>query len=233
MISLQEVRKSYRTSVALESLSLQINKGEIYALLGPNGAGKTTTINLLLGFLRPDRGTVEVAGLDPVGQVADVRRQVAYIPENVSLYPYLSGLENLDYFCRLSKLSYPEEELSEMLEKCGLPAEAHHQKLEAYSKGMRQKVGVAIAYAKKASVLLLDEPASGLDPEASNELSALLRSLAAEGTTVLMASHDLFRVRETASRIGILHHGRLLQELEAKDVSANDLESIYLQFMKN
>lgn len=233
MISLKEVQKSYKTSVALENLDLQINKGEIYALLGPNGAGKTTTINLLLGFLKPDRGTVAVDGLDPVRQVGEVRRRVAYIPENVSLYPYLTGLENLDYFCKLGKLSYPRDELSAMLDKCGLAPHAHHKKLETYSKGMRQKVGIAIAYAKKARVLLLDEPASGLDPEASNELSALLQSLADDGATVLMASHDLFRVRETASRIGILHHGLLLQELEAKEISANDLESIYLQFMKN
>ena len=219
--------------MALESLSLQINKGEIYALLGPNGAGKTTTINLLLGFLKPDRGTVAVDNLDPIQQVGEVRRRVAYIPENVSLYPYLTGLENLDYFCKLGKLSYSRDELTAMLEKCGLAPPAHHQKLTTYSKGMRQKVGIAIAYAKKARVLLLDEPASGLDPEASNELSALLQSLAHDGATVLMASHDLFRVRETADRIGILHHGRLLQELEAREISANDLESIYLQFMKN
>lgn len=233
MISIQEVQKSYKTSLALESLSLQINKGEIYALLGPNGAGKTTTINLLLGFLKPDRGTVAVDNLDPIQQVGEVRRRVAYIPENVSLYPYLTGLENLDYFCKLGDLSYARDELSAMLDKCGLAPQAHHKKLETYSKGMRQKVGIAIAYAKKARVLLLDEPASGLDPEASNELSALLQSLAHDGATVLMASHDLFRVRETADRIGILHHGRLLQELEAREISANDLESIYLQFMKN
>ncbi len=233
MIRLQEVGKSYKTGVALDNLSLHISEGEIYALLGPNGAGKTTTINLLLGFLKPDRGTVAVNGFDPVRQVSELRKTVAYIPENVSLYPYLSGLENLDYFCKLGKFRYSERELSDMLDKCGLAPDAHRKKLETYSKGMRQKVGIAIAYAKKARVLLLDEPASGLDPEASNELSASLQSLAAEGAAILMASHDLFRVRETVHRIGILHHGRLLQELDAKDVSANDLEKIYLQFMKN
>ncbi len=111
MISLRNVQKSYKTGVALDGLSLDIPAGEVYALLGPNGAGKTTTINLLLGFLKPDGGTVEIDGMIPARQVAEVRRQVAYIPENVSLYPYLTGVENLDYFCRLSRLRYRGIEL--------------------------------------------------------------------------------------------------------------------------
>ncbi len=233
MIQLHQVKKSYKNFVALGAIDLSIPKGEIYALLGPNGAGKTTTINLLLGFLKPDSGTISIAGLDPSKSKTEIRKTMAYIPENVSLYPHLSGLENLDYFCKLAGLKYGNNALINFLKECGLQEEAHTKKVAAYSKGMRQKVGIAIALAKNASVLLLDEPASGLDPSASSELSALLKKLAANGTTVVMASHDLFRVRETADRIGILNQGKLVKELDAKSVSANDLESIYLNFMKN
>lgn len=233
MIQLQNVQKSYKNFVAVNNLSLDIKKGEIYALLGPNGAGKTTTINLILGFLEPDSGSISIADLLPNASTSDRRKLIAYIPENVSLYPHLSGLENLDYFCKLANLKYTTNELVNYLSSCGLQTEAHQQKVAGYSKGMRQKVGIAIALAKKAHILLLDEPASGLDPSASSELSALLKQLATQGTSILMASHDLFRARETADKIGILNQGVLVKELDAKSVSANDLESIYLNFMKN
>ncbi|MBA3987454.1 MAG: ABC transporter ATP-binding protein [Flavobacteriales bacterium] len=233
MIQVHQVTKSYKNFIALNDINLNISKGEIYALLGPNGAGKTTTINLILGFLTPDSGSISVAGLNPSKNKTDVRKTMAYIPENVSLYPHLSGIENLDYFCKLAGLKYGNDALRGFLNQCGLQEEAHQKKVAGYSKGMRQKVGIAIALAKNASVLLLDEPASGLDPSASSELSALLKKLATDGTTILMASHDLFRVRETANRIGILNQGKLVKELDAKSVSANDLESIYLNFMKN
>lgn len=232
MLLLENVRKSYNSNVALDGLNLNVNQGDIYALLGPNGAGKTTTINLLLGFISADSGTISVAGLNPADDQKKVRKSIAYLPENVNLYPYLSGVENLDYFCKLGGVSYFEKELTEILSHCGLAEKSQKQRLSTYSKGMRQKVGIAIAYAKKAAILLLDEPASGLDPAASNEFSQLLRDLSSGGMTVLMASHDIFRVRETANRIGILNHGKLVEELQADAISANDLESIYLNYMK-
>ena len=139
----------------------------------------------------------------------------------------------MDYFCRLAGLNYSKEELKDFLTVCGLQSEAHHQRVSGYSKGMRQKVGIAIAYAKNAEVYLLDEPASGLDPLASNELSKLLKKLASEGAIILMASHDIFRVREVCNRIGILKNGVLVKELHSKDVSANELENLYLEFMQN
>lgn len=225
MILLQNIQKSFNGKKALDNLTLEIQTGEIYGLLGPNGAGKSTTINLLLGFLSPDAGTIDIG--------KNTKRELGYIPENVNLYPYLSGLENLDYFCKLAGLKYSSNELSKFLSDCGLQKEAHNKLTEAYSKGMRQKVGIAIAYAKKAQVYLLDEPASGLDPLASNELSELLKKLASEGATILMASHDIFRVRETCNRIGILKHGKLVQEMKASEVSSNELENIYLNFMQN
>ena len=233
MIHLDQVSKSFKGKSAVRNLRLQIQKGEILGLLGANGAGKSTTINVLLGFLSPDSGSVSIDELDVTSETSKVRKLIGYIPENVNLYPYLSGLENLDYFCRLAGLHYSAEELQDYLERCGLQHEAHHQKVASYSKGMRQKVGIAIAYAKKAKVYLLDEPASGLDPLASNELSVLLKKLASEGAAILMASHDIFRVREVCHRIGILKQGELVRELKSDEVSATELEQLYLTYMQN
>ena len=233
MITLNQVSKSFKGHKAVDQLSLDIAEGEILGLLGANGAGKSTTINMLLGFIKPDSGAILIDDIDAIHNSEAARKIIGYIPENVSLYPHLTGIENLDYFCRLAKLKYSTTELKEFLDTCGLQYEAHQQKVASYSKGMRQKVGIAIAYAKKAKVLLLDEPASGLDPLASNELSDLLQSLASSGTSILMASHDIFRVREVCHRIGILKNGVLVKALQSKDVSANELEALYLQYMQN
>ena len=233
MIQLLQVNKSFKDYKAVEDLNLTINKGEIFGLLGANGAGKSTTINMLLGFLESDSGTVSVNNIEVNNNQQKVRELIGYIPENVNLYPHLTGLENLDYFCQLAGMKYAKKELSDFLLLCGLQSEAHSKKVSGYSKGMRQKVGIAIAYAKKAQVYLLDEPASGLDPLASNELSELLKKLAADGATILMASHDIFRVREVCHRIGILKKGKLVREIDSTSVSANELENLYLEFMKN
>lgn len=233
MIAIQNTSKDFKGFQAVNQLSLAVVEGEIYGLLGSNGAGKSTTLNMLLGFLKPDNGKTLVNGIDTSANADEARKQIGYIPENVSLYPYLTGIENLDYFCKLAGKKYSKNELAEFLTACGLQTEAHNKRTETYSKGMRQKVGIAIAYAKKAKVYLLDEPASGLDPLASNELSVLLKKLADEGAAVLMASHDIFRVRETCNRIGILKHGVLVKEMNTSYVTANELEKIYLEYMQN
>ena len=233
MIQIVNANKSFKGKPAVQNLSLELGTGEIVGLLGANGAGKSTTINMLLGFLNPDSGEVRIDNKDCFAQSAEVRSMIGYIPENVNLYPYLTGVENLDYFCKLAGLKYSKVQLKEYLLNCGLQEDAHHKKVSSYSKGMRQKVGIAIAYSKQAKVYLLDEPASGLDPMASNELSELLKKLASEGATVLMASHDIFRVREVCHRIGILKNGELVKEIQSAEVSANELETLYLNFMKN
>ena len=233
LISIQNIIKSFKNLKAVDNLSLEIKEGEIYGLLGSNGAGKSTTLNILLGFLTPDSGTALINGVDTTDNSDEARKQIGYIPENVSLYPYLTGVENLDYFCKLNDKNHSPEKLEGFLDKCGLDSEFHNMRTETYSKGMRQKVGIAIALAKEASVYLLDEPASGLDPLASNELSALLRKLASNGAGILMASHDIFRIRETCNRIGIIKSGELLKEMETSDVSTNELENIYIEYMQN
>ena len=161
------------------------------------------------------------------------RNQIGYIPENVNLYPYLTGVENLDYFCKLAGFRFSLIQLHEFLFECGLEKDSFDKLISEYSKGMRQKVGIAIAYAKNAKIYLLDEPASGLDPLSSNELSILLKKMSDRGATILMASHDIFRVRETCHKIGILKNGSLVKEMLSKEVSSLELESIYLDYMKN
>ena len=231
MIKLTNISKFFKDHKALSDLSIEVKSGEIYGLLGANGAGKSTTLNLILGFLNPDNGTIELK--DSNSNINIPTSSIGYIPENVNLYPYLSGLENLDYFCKLANLKYSKNKLTSFLSECGLNDNFHNKVTSSYSKGMRQKVGIAIAYAKKAKVYLLDEPASGLDPLSSNELSELLKKLASNGSSILMASHDIFRVRETCNKIGILKNGKLIKEMDTNNVSSNELESIYLNFMKN
>ena len=231
MIQLKNIHKKFKDKVALNDLSLEVKSGEIYGLLGANGAGKSTTLNLILGFLKPDTGSINMVNIEDGSSISKDR--LGYIPENVNLYPYLTGLENLDYFSRLAGLHFGTEKLHEFLLDCGLEKDAINQSISEYSKGMRQKVGIAIAYAKNAKVYLLDEPASGLDPLSSNELSLLLKKMSDKGSTILMASHDIFRVRETCNKIGILKNGILIKEINSKDVTSVELEKIYLEYMKN
>ena len=230
MIKLQNITKSFKDKKALDNLSLRVNSGEIYGLLGANGAGKSTTLNLLIGFLEADSGVIKITNSKDQLITKDM---IGYIPENVNLYPYLSGIENLDYFCKLSGLIFKSSELKDLLNECGLESDSHFKRTSEYSKGMRQKVGIAIALAKNANIYLLDEPASGLDPMASNELSVILKKLSSKGSTILMASHDLFRVRETCDKIGILKQGCLIKEMLSQEVTSNELENIYLNFMQS
>ncbi len=233
MLETTDLCKRYGEFAALTNLNLRVGAGEIYCLLGANGAGKTTTINLFLNFIDPSSGTARVDGLDVVREPIATKQRLAYIPETVMLYGNLTGLENLEYFARLGGHSeYTPAQLRDFFERVGLQADAVERRVSAYSKGMRQKVGVAIALAKRAKALLLDEPTSGLDPKASNEFSALLTQLQGEGAAILMATHDLFRAKETGTRIGIMREGRLMQELSTVEVSHADVERIYLEHMR-
>lgn len=227
-----DLQKNYGDHEALKGLNLTINSGDIYCLLGANGAGKTTTINMFLNFIDPTGGTAKVNGIDVAENPLETKKYLAYIPEQVMLYPSLTGLENIEYFARLGGHNeYTEDDLRAFLIRCGLQEEAADRPIGAYSKGMRQKVGVAIALAKQAQALLLDEPTSGLDPKASSEFSELLKQLQAEGAAILMATHDLFRAKETGTRIGIMREGNLIRELSTNEVSHADVERIYLEHM--
>ncbi len=231
MLEAIDLKKTYGDYDALKKLNLIINPGDIYCLLGANGAGKTTTINLFLNFIAPTAGTAIVCGIDVVEQPLETKTLLAYIPEQVMLYGNLTALENLRYFAQLGGKDYTEQEYEGFLDHCGLQNAATRQRVRQFSKGMRQKVGVAIALAKQAKVLLLDEPTSGLDPKASNEFSELLIQLKGDGASILMATHDLFRAKETGTRIGIMREGHLIRELSTDEVSHADVERIYLEHM--
>lgn len=229
MIEARQLSKSYGDHLALKSLDMDIQSGEIFALLGQNGAGKTTTINCFLGFVTPTSGDALIDGISVKNNPQETKKALAYIPETVMLYPNLTGVENLAFFSSLAGFAYGEDQMKAFLAKAGLQETAHQQRVGGYSKGMRQKVGIAIALAKKAKALFLDEPTSGLDPKASNEFSEILKELSAGGTAILMATHDIFRAKEVAHRIGIMKEGQLVSQLSASDLTANELEKLYLK----
>lgn len=232
MLEAIQLSKSYNGHQALDSLDLKVEPGEVFCLLGSNGAGKTTTIYLFLSFIEPSSGKAMVNGLNVHEQPVESKRFIAYIPEQVQLYKDLSGLENLSYFTALAgRGDLGRDEMLEYFERVGLTEEIAGRRVSSYSKGMRQKVGIAIALAKQAKALLLDEPTSGLDPKAANEFSELLKKLSDEGVAVLMATHDLFRAKEVGNRVGIMKHGQLVNVLGTADVGHADLERIYLEHM--
>jgi ABC-2 type transport system ATP-binding protein len=228
-----DLQKRYGDLVALEGLNLTVEPGEICCLLGANGAGKTTTINLFLDFVPRSSGQALICGFDVARYPLETKALLAYIPEIVNLYPTLTGLENLRYFSRLAGSRCTDTQLLAEAERVGLGQERLGQRLDGYSKGMRQKLGLAVALVRRARVLLLDEPLSGLDPRAANEFSTVLREVAREGVAVLMTTHDLFRAREVASHIGIMARGRLVDHLRADSVDPARLESIYLEHMRS
>ena len=231
MILIDNLTKKYGEQRALINLNLKVNKGEIYCLLGANGAGKTTTINILLGFIDPTSGSAFINKLDVSQNKNKTKQFLAYIPENLMLYPSLTAMENLDYFSGIAGKKLSSKQLKATLEEAGLQSESFNKRISTFSKGMRQKVGIAIALAKEAEVLLLDEPTSGLDPKASNEFGELLKQLQRKDVAILMATHDLFRAKEVATHIGIMKNGQLKYELESESISLSQLEETYLKVM--
>jgi len=232
VISVTHLSKNFAEYQAVDDISFTVKQGEILALLGPNGAGKTTTINCILGFLKPDIGHVNIAGIDPSKDVVKARKQLAYIPEQVALYAKLSGLENLIYMSKLAGVDKTKDEFRQLLAQVNLPTHATNKPIGSYSKGMRQKVGIAIALAKSAKALILDEPTSGLDPSASHEFSQLIQALAQEGVAILMATHDLYRAQEDAHSVAIMNQGQLVHSLVGDAIKETKLESLYLEHVR-
>lgn len=232
MLKTVNLTKHYGNHTALDSLNLEILPGEIYCLLGSNGAGKSTTINLFLGFIAATSGQAFIDGQEVSVNNRATRELVAYIPEIVNLYPTLTGMENLSFFSGLSGYSYSKKQLEGFMETAGLQASAFHKRVNFYSKGMRQKVGIAIALVKQAKALFLDEPTSGLDPHAASEFSQVITRLSEQGVCTLMATHDLLMAKNLGHRIGIMHQGILKNELQSSQVSPTELTSIYIDLVK-
>lgn len=218
--------------LALDHLDLVVTHGELFCLLGANGAGKTTTVNLFLDFISRTEGVCRVDGVDVAREPLTAKRLVSYVSENVMLYDNFTPLQNLDFFAQLGRgQSLTEATYRTALRRAGLREEAFRRPLRVFSKGMRQKLGIAIAMIKDAPNLLMDEPTVGLDPKAAAEFMGLLGALKQEGRTILMATHDVFRARQHADRIGIMKQGRLVMVRTSKELAHVDLERLYLDYM--
>jgi ABC-2 type transport system ATP-binding protein len=221
--------KQYNGYTAVNGLNMTLRQGEIFCLLGQNGAGKTTTINLFLGFVEPSSGVALIKGVEVRPGNTETRKFIAYIPEVVQLYGNLDGVENLDYFSRLAGYRYSKDMLQGFLTRAGLQFDAHTKRLSTYSKGMRQKVGIAIAIAKNADVILMDEPTSGLDPKATAEFTSICKELAAEGRSIFMATHDIFNAVNVGTHIGIMKQGSLVHTTNTSSITAAELQQLYLE----
>jgi len=214
IIKLVDLTKNYGTFTAVDQLNLTIQKGEIFGLLGPNGAGKSTTILMMLGLTDPTSGSVSVCGINSTTNPIEVKRKVGYLPEDVGFYDDRTGLENLMYTARLNRIpdSVAKEKAGQLLERVGL-ADAPDKKVGKYSRGMRQRLGLADVLIKNPEVIILDEPTSGIDPKGVREFLELIAKLRSEeGLTVLFSSHNLHQVQQACDRVGIFVNGKLLAE---------------------
>jgi ABC-2 type transport system ATP-binding protein len=234
MIQAIDLTKRYEDGLlALDHLNLNIRPGQIYCLLGANGAGKTTTINLFFNFIEPTSGTATLNGIDCTKNPLDAKKHAAYVSENVMLYGNFTARQNLDFFTKLAgRKDLKKEDYHMVMRQVGLPERSFEQRVKTFSKGMRQKLGIAIAILKQAPALLLDEPTSGLDPKAAAEFVDLLLKLRSEGKAILMSTHDVFRAKEIADVVGIMKEGTLIMEKTRDDLRYEDLEKLYLKYME-
>ncbi len=219
----------------LNAVNFSVAKGEIFALLGGNGAGKSTTLLTFLGFIKPTNGSAQVNGATVHSDVKAVHRQVAYLPEAANLYAHLNAWENLDYFLSLAQVDNSRESINAALDTVGLASGARVRQLETYSKGMRQKVGIALAILRDAPILFLDEPTSGLDPVAIDEFNAIIVGLAERGTTVLMVTHDVYGACRVARNIGLLQKGQMVGHFAAsgdEQISADEVHRMFAEHHK-
>jgi ABC-2 type transport system ATP-binding protein len=229
-ILIDDLTLAYGTQRVLSGLSLGVPAGSITALLGGNGAGKSTTLSALLGFTRAQSGRIAVCGIDPAAEPDEARRHIAYLPENVALYEHLSAVENADYLLALSGERQPRDAIVEGLAAAGLQEKAWDQRLGGFSKGMRQKVAIAVALLRRVPVLLLDEPTSGLDPRATADFNALLVQVRERGTAVLMVTHDLLSAADIADRIAFIEAGRVAHEASASGAERFDVRALHARF---
>jgi len=229
-IAINDLVLAYSGNRVLDGLSLAVAAGSITALLGGNGAGKSTTLSALLGFVRADAGQISVCGINPGVDPDMARRRIAYLPENVALYEHLSAVENADYLLALADQRQDRGAITNALSAAGLQDRAWDQRLGGFSKGMRQKVAIAVALLRKVPVLLLDEPTSGLDPRATADFNALLLTVRERGTAVLMVTHDLLSAVDIADRIAFLEQGRIVEDVAATGADRFDIRALHARF---
>ena len=210
IITAKALTKRYGAATAVDKLDLVIERGEVFGLLGPNGAGKTTTILMILGLTEPTSGTVSTVGYDPLRQPLEVKRRVGYLPDQVGFYDHMTGRANLHYTARLGGIPEPEIEgrITQALARVNL-VDAGTRRVATYSRGMRQRLGIAEIIMRKVDVAILDEPTNGLDPQSTREFLELIHSLKDEGMTIVLSSHLLNLVQTMCDRVGLFSNGRL------------------------
>jgi ABC-2 type transport system ATP-binding protein len=224
--------KTYRTGVrALHDLTMRVADGELFCLLGANGAGKTTTLSCFLDFTAPSSGSAWVDGVPVAERPMETKRRCGYVAESVAVYDTLSAVENLRYFAQLCGVRLTRSSAAHALTAAGLDAFQQSRPVRQYSKGMRQKLAIAIAISRGAGNLLLDEPTSGLDPTAARDLMELLARVRDDGRAILMSTHDVFRAARYADRIGIMRAGVLVRELAPRTHDRAEVEAIYAECM--
>ena len=242
MLKIVELSKRYEDgNLALNNVCLEVKAGNIFTLLGANGAGKSTAINIICGFIPASGGDVWIDGVSMKENPLLLKNKIAYLSENVMLYDNFSGYQNLKFFADISvnkddktgKMTPASSRfnLIKVLRDVGLQDEFIHENISKYSKGMRQKVGIAIALVKDSPVLLLDEPFSGLDPKATRDFQLLLYKLRTEGKTILMSTHDIFRAKEMADVVGIMKEGELVMTRTRDELIMEDLNKLYLEYI--
>jgi len=243
IIETERLTKKYNSYTAVESLTLQIREGEIFGFLGPNGAGKTTTLLMFLGLTEPTSGKVRVFGFDPTREPLRVKEKVGYLPENVGFYDDMDARQNLRYVARLNRIpdAVSAKRIDDLLKLVGL-SEGAGKIVGTYSKGMRQRLGIAEVLVKEPKIIFLDEPTIGLDPDGTNRMLDLIRSLSKEkNITVFLSSHLLEQVQKICDRVGIMIKGNLvavgpIEELAKKKLGVEKehytLEEIYMKYFK-
>ncbi len=217
---------------AVDGVSFKVDEGEIFGLLGPNGAGKTTTVNLFLDFIQPTCGRALINDIEVATEPRKAKRFVELIPENVALYPTLTAVQNVEFFSSVGLGEAPgRERVRDALLSVGLAGEDLDRRVSSFSKGMRQKTGLAISLVREAPAVLLDEPTSGLDPKAAADLLALLNGMREQGAAILMCTHDIFRAQQLCDRVGIMRKGRMETVLDRPALDRANLEQVYLETM--
>jgi ABC-2 type transport system ATP-binding protein len=234
MLTIEKLNKVYPGGVhAVKDLDLMVKKGEIYIMLGANGAGKTTTLMLILGFTEPTSGKILVNNIDIHKEPLKAKQYVSYVSENVQLYGNFTALQNLEFFAQVGgKPGITKKQVVDTLLRVGLPSETHGRQVKGYSKGMRQRLGIAISVIRQTDLILLDEPTSGLDPKGGQEFVTLLKELRDEGRAILMTTHDIFRAKDLATNLGIMVRGMLDVTRTAEQLKNENLEELYVKHVE-
>ena len=228
VLETKDLTKRYGDFVAVDHLNLAVREGEVFGLLGPNGAGKTTTILMLLGLTEPTAGQVRVLGLDPSRQPLRVKAHVGYMPDQVGFYDELSARENLAYIAKLNAIPRGEidRRIDEVLERVRL-RDVADRRVGTFSRGMRQRLGVADVLIKRPKLIIMDEPTQGLDPELAREFLDLIRELKEEGITILLSSHLLHQVQAICDRVGLFSQGRMVLQGAVPELARRVLGGAY------